>query len=58
MMRYYNVGSGYESMHSLGGYGIICAVISIVVLIDLVLLGVWLWKKIEKEGHHHHHDNH
>jgi len=57
-MRYYNVGSGYESMHSLGGYGIICAVISIVVLIDLVLLGVWLWKKIEKEGHHHHHDNH
>lgn len=55
MMRFYSdgFGYGYGDMMGFGGYGIICAVISIVVLIDLVLLGVYLWKKIEKEGRGH-----
>lgn len=44
MMKYYS--HGYDGI--MGG-GLICSLIAIVVLIDLVLLGVWLWKKIDKE---------
>lgn len=53
MMGYYGYANGYSDFHAFGGYGIICAVISVVVLIDLVLLGLWLWKRIEKESKHH-----
>lgn len=59
MMNYYN---GFGHMYN-GGSSFICALISIVVFIDLILLGIWLWKKIDREGrccgdHHHHGDHH
>ena len=48
MMGYFN--GGYEGFGSMmgGGAGILCLIISIVVLIDLVLVGIWLWKQIKK----------
>ena len=30
------------------GFGILASALWIVVFIDLVLLGIWLWKKIQK----------
>lgn len=32
-----------------GFFGILVSIFWVVVLVDLVLLGVWLWKKIEKK---------
>ena len=57
-MNYYN-GFGHMSY---GGSGFFCALISIVVFVDLVLIGIWLWKRIERESkccgdHHGHHDH-
>ena len=54
-MRHYKVnfknmmgyGFGYQGMMS-GGAGIFMSVIWLVFIIDLVLLGVWLWKQINK----------
>ncbi|EKD85162.1 MAG: hypothetical protein ACD_38C00074G0005 [uncultured bacterium] len=37
-------GYGYGMMNS--GFGIL---FSLVVLLDLILLGVWLWKQIQKK---------
>lgn len=31
-----------------GGFNIFGSLVSLIVLIDLVLLGIWLWKKIQK----------
>jgi uncharacterized membrane protein len=47
MMGYYGHGFGYAS--GIGGSYMICSLIGAVVLIDLILLGVWLWQKISKE---------
>jgi hypothetical protein len=44
MMGYY----GYGHMWG-GGSNLLCLMIAIVVLVDLVLLGVWLWKQIQKK---------
>jgi len=38
---------GYGGM--MGGVGIFGSLFGIVVLIDLVLLGIWLWKQIQKK---------
>lgn len=43
MMGYGN----YTDM--MGGFGIFGSLVSIVVLIDLILLGIWLWKQINKK---------
>ena len=37
-------GYGYGMMNS--GFGIL---FSLVVLLDLILLGVWLWKQVQKK---------
>ncbi|MEK7185910.1 MAG: hypothetical protein AAB675_00920 [Patescibacteria group bacterium] len=37
----------YENM--MGGFGIITSIFWIVILVDLILLGVWLWKLIQKK---------
>jgi len=37
---------GHDTM---GGYGFVGAVLWLIVLIDLILLGVWLWKQISKK---------
>ena len=39
----------YGSWGMMGGAGLIGSVIWVVVLVDLVLLGIWLWKRITKE---------
>jgi hypothetical protein len=44
MMGY---GYGYEGM--VGGWGGLCIIIGLIVLVDLVLLGVWLWQHISKK---------
>ncbi len=61
---YHGFGHGY----GFGGPNILCVIIGLIVFIDLVLLGVWIWQKIRREerencshhnGHHcGHHDGH
>lgn len=41
------MGYGYEGM--MGGFGLLASLFWIVILVDSILLGVWLWKKITKE---------
>jgi len=41
------MGYGYGDM--MGGFGALGAITWLVVTIDLVLLGVWLWKKISNK---------
>lgn len=50
-MRMYS----YGSMGGMMGYGhgggmFLCGLIGTIVFIDLVLVGMWLWKRIQKEG--------
>lgn len=33
----------------MGGYSFLCALFWLVVLADLILLGIWLWKQISKK---------
>jgi len=44
MMGYGNYGTGMA-----GGVGLLMFLFWIVVLVDLVLLGMWLWKKVGKK---------
>lgn len=32
-----------------GGYGVLATIFWVVILIDLILLGIWLWKQINKK---------
>ena len=43
MMGYGNFGG------MMGGFGFLGVIFWIVLLIDLILLGVWLWKQIQKK---------
>lgn len=63
MMNHY---AGFGHMYN-GGSGFLCTLIGIVIFIDLILVGMWIWKKIKKEeecchphdhGEHHHHGHH
>ncbi len=45
MMGYGNWG--YGTMNS--GLGILATAFWLVILIDLILLGVWLWKQVNKK---------
>lgn len=38
---------GYNGM--MGGVGVFGSLFAIVVFVDFVLLGVWLWKQIQKK---------
>ncbi|MDP3987556.1 MAG: hypothetical protein Q8P80_00225 [Candidatus Levybacteria bacterium] len=41
---------GYGNMMGLGGgFSVFGSLFLIIVLIDLILLGVWLWKQIQKK---------
>lgn len=42
MMGYYGNMMGWGS-----GFGLLASLFSFVVFVDLVLLGIWLWKKIK-----------
>ncbi len=33
----------------MGGYGFFGSILWLILLIDLILVGVWLWKKIQKK---------
>lgn len=46
MMGYGNWG-GYGMMNS--GFGLIATIFWLVILIDLILLGIWLWKQVNKK---------
>ncbi len=35
--------------NTMGGYGFFGALLWLILLVDLVLLGIWLWKKIQKK---------
>lgn len=44
------MGYGWNNMMSgWGGFGLLVSFFWIVLLVDLILLGIWLWKKIKKE---------
>src|SRR3989344_4480110 len=46
------VGDSHEAMNTMmgwGSFGLIASLFWIVILVDLILIGVWLWKKITKE---------
>ena len=43
MMGYGNYGN------MMGGVGILGSLFGLVVLFDLILLGIWLWKQINKK---------
>jgi uncharacterized membrane protein len=43
MMGY---GVGYGMM---GGFGLFAGLTGLVILVDLVLLGIWLWQQISKK---------
>jgi len=38
---------GYQNM--MGGFGVIASIFWIVILVDLILLGLWLWKQLQKK---------
>ena len=42
------MGWNYNMM-SYGAFGIIGSIFWLVILIDLILLGIWLWKQIERK---------
>lgn len=39
---------GYNMMNN-GAFGIMGIIFWLVILIDLILLGIWLWKQIERK---------
>jgi len=47
VMNFGNWGSGYYMMNS--GLGISMFIFWLIILIDLILLGIWLWKQINKK---------
>ena len=42
------MGWGYGGMMN-GGFGVLGTILWIVILVDLTLLGFWLWKQINKK---------
>jgi len=44
------MGYGYDSWGMMGGVGTFGVITWLAVVVDLVLLGIWLWKQINK-GH-------
>lgn len=45
MMGYGNWGYGMMS----SGFGVLATVFWLVIFIDLILIGIWLWKQIQKK---------
>ena len=43
------MGYGYEGWGMMGGWGLLGAITWLVVVIDLILVGVWLWQNISKK---------
>lgn len=44
MMPYY-----YYNDHMVGGFGFLAALTWMIIVADLILVGVWLWKQIGKK---------
>lgn len=44
MMGYWGYGGMMGS-----GFGVLGAILWLVILVDLILLGFWLWKQIQKK---------
>ena len=48
MLCYQHMGYGYEGFGMMGGgMGTLGLVTWLVIIADLILLGIWLWKKIK-----------
>ena len=43
-----HMGYGYTAMMG-GGMGLFGSLIVLVVLVDLILVGIWLWQQISKK---------
>jgi len=41
------MGYGFNGM--MGGFGLVGAIFYIVILVDAILLGIWLWNQIQKK---------
>ncbi len=46
MMNYW---WGGKDMMDWGGFGFLVSLFWIVILVDLILLGFWLWKQVKKK---------
>ncbi|MBI4066551.1 hypothetical protein HY411_02435 [Candidatus Gottesmanbacteria bacterium] len=46
-MMGWNYGGGM--MGATGGWGLLGPLFAVVLLVDLVLLGLWLWKQLNKK---------
>lgn len=40
---------GYGTMMGQGAFGLFGLLFTIIILVDLILFGVWLWKQINKK---------
>ncbi|KKU81643.1 MAG: hypothetical protein UY07_C0012G0002 [Parcubacteria group bacterium GW2011_GWA1_47_8] len=43
------MGYGYDGFGMMGGAGILCVITWLVIIVDLVLVGIWLWQNISKK---------
>ena len=48
MYGLYNSYGGWGGSMMAGGFGLLCIITWIVVIVDLVLVGMWLYKQINK----------
>ena len=49
LFKYMMYGYNYGGMMNGGAYNGLCVITWLVVMIDLVLAGIWLWKQIKKQ---------
>ena len=43
------MGYGYDGWGMMGGAGFLGVITWLVVIVDLVLVGVWLWQQVSKK---------
>jgi len=43
------MGYGYDGWGMMGGAGLLGVITWLVVIVDLVLVGVWLWQQVSKK---------
>ena len=43
------MGYGYNGWGMMGGAGLFSGITWLVIIVDLILVGIWLWQKISKK---------
>jgi len=47
--KIFMMGYGYDGWGMMGGAGLLGVITWLVVIVDLVLVGVWLWQQVSKK---------